>query len=141
MCLIPVTNMFGVSGRAVQKSQNLALAVGLAHRISQHLLARPYPEVVEAPLPGQSIADGPTDGLFNPLENTGTTNETLINITQSQSPDLHSFLRKYDFRYALLVTPVVFGPGDEMKSVCIFVSWKEGGQNLSYRMYMYVPSL
>ncbi|HOT26961.1 MAG TPA: hypothetical protein PLU72_02155 [Candidatus Ozemobacteraceae bacterium] len=141
MCMLPVMTMFGSSGRAVLKSQNLAFAVGLAHRISQHLFDAPYEAIVEVPLPGNAIAGGPDDGFFNPLLNDKTTGAGALRITQAQLPELWMFLRKYDFRYSLIVNNVNFATGDQMKCVGIIITWKEGGKDLLYKLYTYVPDL
>jgi hypothetical protein len=141
MALIPVFSMFSTSGRMVTKSQNLGLAVSFAHRISQHLLAMPYDSIVDVPIPGNSIAGGPDDEIFNPVANWGTTKTSRVPINPNQMPGLFHFLRKFEFRYALLVSPMVFGPGDELKSVCVFISWREQGVDFSYRTYVYVAKM
>jgi len=141
MCMLPVMSMFGSTGRAVLKSQNLAFAIGLAHKISQHLLDTPYEAITEVPLPGNPIADGPDDGFFNPLTNFKTTAAGGLRITKAQLPELWNFLRKYEFRYYLTVNDVIFAAGDRMKCVGIFITWKEGGKDLIYTLYTYVPDL
>jgi len=141
MCFIPVMNMFSSSGRAVQKSQNLGTAVGLAHRISQFLLAMPFDDIQNVPLPGLAIAGGPADGFFHPLVNYGNSAAGALAITKEKLPDLFGFLAKFDFRYALLVNNVTFGTGDEMKSVAVIITWREGGKNLLYKMQVYVPNI
>lgn len=141
MCMLPVMSMFGSSGRAVLKSQNLAFAIGLAHKISQHLLDTPYEAITEVPLPGNSLADGPDDGFFNPLTNIQPTAAGVLRIKQAQLPELWSFLRKYEFRYSLIVNDVYYATGDRMKCVGIIITWKEGGKDLLYKLYTYVPDL
>lgn len=141
MCMLPVMTMFGSSGRAVLKSQNLAFAIGLAHKISQHLLDTPYELIIDVPLPGSSIADGPDDGFFNPLTNNESTAAGALRITQAQLPELWNFLRKYEFRYSLIVNNVNFAAGDRMKCVGIIITWKEGGKDLLYKLYTYVPDM
>jgi len=141
MCILPVMNMFGTSGRAVQKSQNLGFAVGLAHRISQHLFTKPFTEINSISLPGNSITDGPDDGFFNPMENFTANSAGALRVTKAQMPDLYNFLQKFDFRFSLIVNNVSFGTGDEMKTVGVVITWKEGGQNLLYRMQVNVPRI
>jgi len=141
MCMLPVMSMFGSSGRAVLKSQNLAFAIGLAHKISQHLLDTPYEAITEVPLPGNSLADGPDDGFFNPLTNIQSTAAGVLRIKQAQLPDLWSFLRKCEFRYSLIVNNVNFATGDRMKCIGIIITWQEGGKDLLYKLYTYVPDL
>ncbi|HEY9072309.1 MAG TPA: hypothetical protein VIV61_18760 [Candidatus Ozemobacteraceae bacterium] len=141
VCMVPVLTMFGSAGRAVLKSQNLGFAIGFAHRISQHLLSMPFDSITEVPLPGQPVADGPDDGFFNPVSNFGTTGTNALRITKAQTPDLWAFLRKYEFRYALIVNNVNFAAGDRMKCVGIIITWKEGGKDLLYKLYTYVPDI
>ncbi|HNW34684.1 MAG TPA: hypothetical protein PKM25_07120 [Candidatus Ozemobacteraceae bacterium] len=141
VCMVPVLTMFSTSGRAVLKSQNLGFAIGLAHRVSQHLLNMPFDAIVEVPLPGSPIADGPDDGYFNPVTNFGSQSSNALRITKAQIPDLWSFLRKYEFRYALVVNNVNFAAGDRMKCVGIIITWKEGGKDLLYKLYTYVPDI
>lgn len=138
-CLLPLIHLFGSTSRTTQKSQNLGLAVGLAHRLSQHLLAMPYDAITPVSLPGVPIADGPDDGFFNPLENWSNSAASIQMITQATMPSLYAFLRKFEFRYALLVSNVSFGSGDEMKSVMIVITWKEGGQDFLYKLQIHVP--
>lgn len=141
VCMIPVLTMFGTSGRAVLKSQNLGFSIGLAHRVSQHLLVMPFDAITEVPLPGSPIADGPDDGYFNPVANHGTQISGALRITKAQTPDLWSFLRKYEYRYSLIVNSVNFAAGDRMKCVGIIITWKEGGKDLLYKLYTYVPDI
>lgn len=138
-CLLPIIQLFGSTSRNAQKSQNLGLAVSLAHRISQHLYVMPYNEIQPISLPGAPIADGPSDPFFNPVENWTPAAAGVQMINQAQLPSLYGFLRKHEFRYALLVNNVSFGAGDEMKSVSIIITWKEGGQDLLYKLQVHVP--
>ncbi len=138
-CLLPIIHLFGSTSRTAQKSQNLGLAVSLAHRIAQHLYIVPFQEIQPIPLPGAPIADGGDDLFFNPVENWTTSAAGAVSINQSQMPSLYYFLRKFEFRYALLVNNVSFGVGDEMKSVSIIITWKEGGQDLLYKLQVHVP--
>ncbi|HNV68610.1 MAG TPA: hypothetical protein PKO06_02850 [Candidatus Ozemobacteraceae bacterium] len=138
-CLLPIIHLFGSTSRTAQKSQNLGLAVSLAHRIAQHLYITPFNEIQNISLPGLPIADGSADSLFNPIENWTTSAVGELSIQASQLPSLYSFLRKYEFRYALLVNNVSFGTGDELKSISIIITWKEGGQDLLYKLQTHVP--
>jgi len=141
ICLVPVMSMFSTSGRAVQKSQNLGFAVGLSHFISQALLTKAFSQITSTPLSGHSLADGADDELFNPLENWQSNSSGILRITKTQMPDLYGFLRKFNFRYSLIVNNVSFGTGDEIKSVAIIITWREGGQDLLYKTYAFIPSL
>ncbi|NLI77516.1 MAG: prepilin-type N-terminal cleavage/methylation domain-containing protein [Candidatus Riflebacteria bacterium] len=130
IAIVPMLDVFGVTGRTVAKSQNLSLAVGLSHKIAQHLLTMPYDAIVDkAETP---LADGADDQVFNPLENPGTSQTTNRRITAAQLPELHAFLKKYSVRYALDVV------GDAPKDVKIIITWIEQGRNMLYSLRVYV---
>ena len=128
--LAPVLNLAGTSGQTIQKSQSLGLAVGIAHKIAQHLMAMPYDSIVDTP--EISLADGTDDGIFNPLENPGTGINTAMRIKASDLPELYGFLQKNRFRYQLDVV------SDQPKDVKIRVLWEENGRRLEYPLRVYV---
>ena len=128
--LAPVLNLVGTSGQAIQKSQSLGLAVGMAHKIAQHLMAMPYDGIVDSP--EIFLADGGDDGIFNPLENPGTGLSTALRIKVAELPELYGFLQKYRFRYQLDVV------SDQPKDVKIRILWEEGGRRLEYSLRVYV---
>lgn len=130
VAMVPMLDLFGISGRTVAKSQNLSLAVGLAHKIAQHLLALPYDSIVDRP--ETALADGPDDQMFNPLANPGTSQAGNLKITAAQLPELHAFLQKYQVRYGLDVV------GDAPKDVKIIITWIEQGRNMMYALRVYV---
>ena len=139
MVMVPVTSMFSISGQQVQKSRNFSFAAALARRISQHLMAMPFQDIVD--IPGQSIHDAPDDGFFNPLLNFANDQSGLKRIKAGEMPSLHGFLEMNDFKYALSVSNVSFGDGDEIKSIAIFITWKETGRDMIYRTHIYVSSV
>ncbi len=141
MVMVPVTSMFSTSGQQVQKSRNFSFAAGLARRISQHLVAMPFDNIVEVPLPGVALHDSADDVFFNPLVNFSTSQSGVKKITASDMPALYDFLVQNDFKYALSVSNVSFGAGDEIKSVSILITWKEAGRNMIYRTHVYVSSV
>lgn len=128
--MVPMMNLFGMTGKAVNKSQNLTLAVGLAHKIAQHLHALPYDQIVDRA--EQPLADGGADGIFNPLENRTADQSGNKAITAAHLPELHGFLTKHQVRYALDVV------GDQPKDVKIIITWVEHGKNLMYSQRVYV---
>ncbi len=130
IAIVPMLDVFGISGRTVAKSQNLSMAVGLAHKIAQHLLTVPYDAIVDQP--ETALADGPDDGMFNPLENPGTSAADALKITAARLPELHAFLKKYNVRYSLDVV------GDDPKDVKILITWIEQGRNMLYSLRIYV---
>jgi len=138
---IPAMNMFSTTGQAVFKTRNFSFANSLARRISQHLMVMPFEDIQEIPLKGIPICDAPKGSFFGPFFNkTGSSaGEKLI--TQTDMPEFYGYLAKHDFRYALSVSNVSFGDGDEIKSVGIFITWKENDKDMIYRLYVYVPSL
>ncbi|MEW6710746.1 MAG: hypothetical protein AB1403_13045 [Candidatus Riflebacteria bacterium] len=138
--LVPVISMFSSAGRSVQKSTIFNFATGLGRKISQHLLVIPFDEIQEIPLPGISLCDSPDDQFFSPFLNFSNDKTGLKRINQNDLPDLYSFLNLYDFHYALSVSNVSFGSGDEMKSVSILVTWVENGKDMIYQTHAYIPS-
>jgi len=130
LCLVPVLQMSGTSGQAVQKSQNLRSASSLAHKIAQHLLALPYEDIVDTP--ERPIADGPDDGIFNPFSKPGTSLATALRLTAGDLPGLSGMLRKFRFRYLLDVV------GDQPKDVKIRILWDEADKTLDYSLRVYV---
>lgn len=139
--LVPVINMFSSAGKRVQKGIIFSFAAGLARRISQHLMVMPYDEIQDVPLPGISLCDSSTDPYFNPLLNFSDNATGQKSINQTDLPELFNFLALYDFRYALSVSTVSFGDGDEIKSVAIIISWRENGKDMLYQTHVYIPSL
>ncbi len=130
IAIVPMLDVFGITGRTVAKSQNLSLAVGLSHKIAQHLLTLPYDAIVDKA--ETALADGSDDQVFNPLENPGTSQTTNRRITAAHLPELHAFLKKYSVRYALDVV------GDAPKDVKIIITWIEQGRNMMYSLRVYV---
>lgn len=139
--LVPVISMFSNAGRTVQKSMIFSFSAGLARRISQHLMVIPFDEIQEVPLPGVSLCDSPDDRFFNPLLNFSTSQSGLKRITYSDLPEFYKFLALYDFRYAISVSNVSFGAGDEIKSCAIMITWQENGKDMLYQTHVYIPSL
>ena len=130
LSIIPILNLFSSSGRSLQKSQNLGAFVGIAHKISQHLLEKPYEEILSTGM--IDPCSGVQDDMFNPLENFGSTPSTIRNLTREGIPQLHNFLKKNQVRYSLDVV------GDCPKDVKICLFWVENGKNLLYPLRMYV---
>ncbi len=141
MVMVPVTSMFSTSGQQVQKSRNFSFAAALARRISQHLMIIPFDDIVEVPLPGQSIHDAPDDSYFSPLMNFSDDQSGVKRIKAAEMPALYNFLVMNDFKYSLSVSNVSFGVGDEIKSVAIMITWKESGRDMIYRTHVYVSSV
>lgn len=139
--LVPVTQLFSTSGQSVQKSRNFSFATGLARRISQHLMIMKYKNIIDIPLPGLSLCDAADNVFFSPLFNFSNDQSGVKRITAADMPALYAFLNQFDFKYALSISNVSFGTGDEIKSVAIMITWKESGKDMMYRSYVYVPSI
>ena len=88
-----------------------------------------------------ALHDSADDVFFNPLVNFSTSQSGVKKITVSDMPALYDFLVQNDFKYALSVSNVSFGAGDEIKSVSILITWKEAGRNMIYRTHVYVSSV
>ncbi|MBF0407104.1 MAG: hypothetical protein HQM10_07110 [Candidatus Riflebacteria bacterium] len=130
-CLVPIITLFGNSGRAVQKSQNLSVAVSLVHKISQHLKGFPYNDIID--VVDCPIADGPTDYIFNPLFNYGNSSTSEVFVTSSSAKELYKFFKTYSFKYSLEVSTF-----STYKSVLISVKWVESSLNLVYQREFYI---
>lgn len=139
--LVPVISMFTNAGRTVQKTVVFSFAGGLARRISQHLMVIPFDEIQEVPLPGISLCDSPDDRFFNPLLNFSSNSSGEKRITFEDMPAFYNFLALYDFRYAISVSNVSFGAGDEIKSCGVMITWQENGKDMIYQTHVYIPSL
>jgi hypothetical protein len=133
--------MFSTSGNLVQKTHNLGFAAGLARRISQHLMAMPFEDIQEIPLPGITLCDSSDDTFFNPMFNFSDSSAGAKRITTEDLPTFYNYLKKFDFSYSLSVSNVSFGDGDEIKDVGIIITWKESGKDLLYKTNVYIPSL
>ncbi|MDD3147584.1 MAG: type II secretion system protein [Candidatus Riflebacteria bacterium] len=141
MVMVPVTSMFSTSGNQVQKSRNFSFAAALARRISQHIMAMPFEDIAEVPLPGQSLHDSADDPYFSPVINFSDNQSGIKRIKAGEMPALYDFLVMNDFKYSLSVSNVSFGAGDEIKSVAIMITWKEAGRDMIYRTHVYVSSV
>lgn len=138
---VPAMGMFSTTGQAVFKTRNFSFANSVARRISQHLMAIPFEDIQEIPLPGIALCDAPTGTFFGPFYNNTASIAGAKHITQADMADFYGYLANYDFRYSLSVSNVSFGAGDEIKSIGILVTWNENNKDMMYRLYVYVPSL
>ncbi len=141
MVMVPVTSMFSTSGQQVQKSRNFSFAAALARRIPQHLMVMPFDDIVEVPLSVGSIHDSPDDPFFNPIMNFSDSQSGQKRVNAADTPALYDYLVQYDFKYALSVSNVSFGTGDEIKSILILITWKEASRDMIYRTHIYVSSV
>ncbi|MBF0547811.1 MAG: prepilin-type N-terminal cleavage/methylation domain-containing protein [Candidatus Riflebacteria bacterium] len=124
--LVSIIDLFGTSGRSIQKSQNLAIAVSLAHKISQHLKEVPYSSIVD--VNDIMISSGVDDGIFNPFENFGNSSDTELTLTSPALKELNDFFQKFDFSYSLQVNSYTY-----YKSILITIKWVEGFSNVAYQ--------
>lgn len=141
MVMVPVSSMFSTSGGQVMKSRNFSFAAALARRISQHLMAMPFSDINDVPLPGLSLHNATGEIFFNPLLNFSGSQSGVKKITKTDLPTLYDFLVQNDFKYSLSVSNVSFGDGDEIKSIAIMITWKEAGRDMIYRTHVYVSSV
>ena len=141
MLFVPLMTMFSTSATTVQKTRNFSFASSLARRISQHMMAMPYTKIEEVPLPGNTVSNENNDPYFNPLLNFDDNISGVERITSEDLPELYNFVTKFDFRYAISISNVCFGDGDEMKYAVIMITWNEKGKDMIYRSHAYIPSL
>lgn len=139
--MIPVMSMFSNSGQMIQKTRNFSFATSLARRISQHMMALPFEDVQEVPLPGIPLCDSADDPYFNPLINFTNNKDGQKRIKSDDLPAFYLYLNQFEFRYSLSVSNVGFGEDDEIKSVAILITWKESGKDMMYRSHAYIPSI
>ena len=143
--LIPATAMFSTSSRLLEKSSNLSLASGLARYILQGMMTMESSEIQSIEMPGVSFCDQSEDNvyfqrLFELQTDCGDLKAGKINMGPDSAPKLYARLAKYDYRYYIsAVTCNTNGvEGDIMKSVSIYVTWKEFGVDKLYETHAFI---
>ncbi|MDD3001495.1 MAG: hypothetical protein PHF29_07060 [Candidatus Riflebacteria bacterium] len=138
--IVPISTMFSQSNRQVTKSQNFSFAAALGRRISQHTSQMPFSEIANVPLPGAAIGGTKTDRYFGALLNPGTDKSQIKYLDETDMPGLCSFLKKYNFKYSVSVSSVTFASDDTVKSVAIYIMWKEGAKDFIYQTHVFISS-
>ncbi len=138
--IVPISIMFSQSSRQVTKSQNFSFAAALARRISQHTAQMPFSEISNVPLPGAPIGVNKTDRYFGEFLNTGTSKSQIKFLDETDMPGLSGFFKKYNFKYSVSVSSVTFSSDDTVKSVAIYIMWKEGAKDFIYQSHVFISS-
>lgn len=143
--LVPSVAVFSTSSRVVEKSRNLSFASGLARYIIQGMMTMKMNDITSISAPGVSVCDQ-TDkniyfkDLFNMIEQRNDLKKGAIALTHENLPAFYGHLARYEFRYSIYVGEV--SPDevaeDIVKSVTVFISWKEFGVDKSYESHAYI---
>ena len=143
--LLPTTAMFSTSSRMLEKSSNLSLAAGIARYIIQGMMTMEMEEIKPIDVPGVSMCDETSRNtyfqtLFELQNDCGSLKKGRVTMGMNNCPKFYSRLAKYDFRYAISVCSVNTSDidGDIMKSVAVYVTWKEFGVDKVYETHAFI---
>ena len=143
--LLPTTAMFSTSSRFLEKSSNLSLASGIARYIIQAMMTMDMNEIKPIDIPGVSLCDDSSRNtyfqtLFELVEDCGSLKRGKVVMGMKTCPKFYARLAKYDFRYSISVCSVNINDVDDdvMKSVAVYVTWKEFGVDKVYESHAYI---
>ena len=143
--LLPTTVMFSSSSRFLEKSSNLSLASGIARYIIQGMMTMEMEEIKSIELPGVSMCDESDRNtyfrtLFDLAQDCGKLKKGIITMSMKNCPKFYARLAKYDFRYAISVGTAKIKDVDKdiMKSVTVYVTWKEFGVDKVYESHAFI---
>jgi hypothetical protein len=140
MVIVPLSMVFNTSNVQTTRGHNFTFASSLARRVLQHVQQQPFNQIQEVPLPGELIGGNESDLYFGPMVNLGKSASSIKYLTESDFPNLYHFIRKYAFRYSISVGAVTFAPEDSVKSVSVYITWKEMGKDYMYKSHVFVSS-
>ncbi len=140
MVIVPISLVFNTSNRQTTRGHNFTFASSLARRVLQHVQQLPFKDVLDVPLPGVLIGEDPSDQFFGAFLNLGTTHRSVKHLTQNDMPDLYEFIKKHGFRYSISVGTVSFSAEDNIKSVTVYITWKEMGKDYMYKSHAFIAS-
>ena len=145
MILLPTTAMFSTSSRLMEKSSNLALAAGIGRYIIQGMMTMEMSEINEIPVPGVSMCDSSDKNqyfqtLFDLKDTCGDLKKGKITMSMKNCPKLYSRLARYEYRYWISVGVAKNSDIDDdiMKTVTVYVSWKEFGVDKLYETHAFI---
>ena len=143
--LLPTTAMFSTSSRLMEKSSNLGLAAGIARYIIQGMMTMEMDEIKAIDAPGISMCDTSDRNtyfqtLFELKDACGSFKKGKISISMDNCPKLYARLARYEYRYWISVG---FAKNkdiedDIMKTVTVYVSWKEFGVDKIYETHAFI---
>jgi type II secretory pathway pseudopilin PulG len=140
MVIVPISTVFSTSNKQTTRGHNFTFASSLARRLIQHVQQQAFNKIQDVPLPGELIGGNKNDFYFGQLINLGDSASTIKYLTETDSPDLYKFIRKYAFRYSISVGAVNFAEEDKVKSVSVYITWKEMGKDYLYTSHVFVSS-
>ena len=143
--LLPTTAMFSTSSRLMEKSSNLGLAAGIARYIIQGMMTMEMEEIKPIDIPGVSICDTSEKNqyfqtLFELKDSLGDLKKGRVTMSMKNCPKFYTRLARYEFRYSISVCSVNTNDidGDIMKSVAVYVTWKEFGVDKVYETHAFI---
>ena len=143
--LLPTTAMFSTSSRLMEKSSNLGLAAGIARYIIQAMMTMEMKEIKPIDIPGVSICDSSSKNqyfqtLFELADSCGEFQKGKVIMNKDNCPKLYARLARYEFRYSISVCSVNTNDVDDdiMKSVAVYITWKEFGVDKVYETHAFI---
>lgn len=143
--IIPTTSMFSTSSKMLEKASNLTFASGLSRYIIQGLMSARMNDIASTPRTEISCCDPSEDNiyfydLFNLKNDVGSLKKGKVVNSLSSLPNFFSRCAKYDFRYSVSVATANMTSDelDVVKTVEVFISWKEFGVDKAYRSHAYI---
>ncbi len=137
--MVPTSYMFANSNKQLEKSSNLIFAAGLARTIISSMMSNHtiFPQVGNNTF--ISCCDDSSDNvyfryLFNLKENCGNLKKGLLKIGKATSPKFYHRIAKYDFRYGITLAQI----DESVKSVAVYITWKEFGVNKNYETHAFI---
>lgn len=143
--LLPTTAMFSTSSRLMEKSSNLGLAAGIARYIIQGMMTMEMQEIKAIDVPGVSMCDSSEKNtyfqtLFDLKDTCGDLKKGKVTMSMKNCPKLYQRLARYEFRYSISVGLVQSKDIDDdiMKTVTVYVTWKEFGVDKIYETHAFI---
>ncbi len=143
--LLPTTAMFSTSSRLMEKSSNLGLAAGIARYVIQGMMTMEMEEIKPIDVPGVSMCDSSERNtyfqtLFDLKDTCGDLKKGKVTMSMKNCPKLYARLARYEFRYSISVGVVKSKDVDDdiMKTVTVYVTWKEFGVDKLYETHAFI---
>ena len=143
--LLPTTAMFSTSSRLMEKSSNLALAAGIARYIIQGMMTMETKEIKPIETPGVSMCDSSSKNqyfqtLFELNDSVGDLKKGKVKMSMKNCPKFYTRLARYEYRYFITCGDFISKETDDdiMKSVTVYVTWKEFGVDKVYETHAFI---
>ena len=138
--LLPIGYFFTHTGQQVSYSQNKTLAGALARRICQYVYHMPYDHVKQ--VPQKPIGGDPNDPYFGQILNTKKDKSGIQHLTENELKDFYGLLSKHNFKYQIEIAEADLSYSgdydDRIKSVMVYISWRENGNDWTYSECVYI---